>query len=64
MMVRLWRERQKSVGHGLRLHALARVHHQQGTFTRGKRPRNFIGKIHVAGGINQVQLVFLAVRAV
>ncbi len=53
--------REKRVGDGLRLDALARVHHQQRAFARGKRARNFVGKIDVARRVDQVELVFVAV---
>ena len=53
--------REKRVGDGLRLHALARVHHQQRAFAGGKRARNFVGKIDVAGRVDQVELVLVAV---
>ena len=49
------------VGQRLRLHALRRVDEQQRPFTRGQRPRDLVGKIHVARRIDQVQHVLLAV---
>ena len=52
---------EKRVGDGLRLDALARVHDQQRALAGGKRARNFVGKIHVAGRVDQVQAVFVAV---
>ena len=50
-----------AVGHRLCLHALRGIHHQQRALARGKRTRHFIGKIHVPGGVDQVQSVGLAV---
>ena len=52
---------EKSVGDGLRFDALARVHDQQRAFAGGKRAGNFVGKIHVAGRVDQVQAIFVAV---
>ena len=49
------------VGHGLRFHALGGIDHQQRTFAGAQAAGNFVGKIHVAGGVNKVQLVGLAV---
>ena len=53
--------RQVDVGDRLRLHALRRVHDEQRAFARAQAARDFVGKIHVARRINQVQLVSLAV---
>ena len=61
MIVQIVPRRQKRVGHRLRFHALAGVHHQQRAFAGRKRPRNFVGKIHVPRRIDQVQPVFVAV---
>ena len=52
---------EERVGDGLRLHALARVHHEQRALAGGKRARNFVGKIHVPGRINQIQAIFVAI---
>ena len=46
--------REEGVRDGLRLDALARVHHQQRAFAGRKRARDFIGKIHVPRRINQI----------
>ena len=54
-------QRQVGVGEGLRLHALGGVHHQQRAFAGLQAARNFVGKIDVAGGVDEVQLVHLAV---
>ena len=53
--------RQMDVGHRLRLDALGGVNDQQRAFARAQAARNFVGKIHVAGRVDQVQLVSLAV---
>ena len=50
-----------AVGHGLRFHALRRVHHQERAFAGGQTARYFVGKIDVPGGVNQVQQVGFAV---
>ncbi len=50
-----------AVGHGLRFHALRGIHHQQRAFAGGERAANFVGKIDVAGGVDQVQAVDLAI---
>ena len=53
--------REERIGDGLRFDALAGVHDQQRAFAGGKRARNFVGKIDVAGRVDQVELVFVAV---
>jgi hypothetical protein len=53
--------REERVGDSLRLDALACIHHQQRAFASGKRARNFIGKIDVAGRVNQVELVLVSI---
>ncbi len=52
---------QIGIGQGLRLDALAGVHHQQRALAGGQRTRNFVAEVHVAGGVDQVQLVGVAV---
>ena len=54
-------EGQVHVGQRLRLDALGRVHHEQGTFACGERARNLVGEIDVSGGVDQIELVFTAV---
>ena len=54
--------RQQSVGDGLRLNALAGVHHQQRPLAGRQRPRHLIAEIHMTGGVDQVQLIGLPVR--
>ena len=49
------------VGQGLRLHALRGVHHQQRPLARRQRARHLVVEVHVAGRIDQVQLVGLPV---
>ena len=49
------------IGNRLRFHALRRVHDEQRAFARAQAARNLVGKVHVAGRVNQVQLVRLAV---
>ncbi len=53
---------EEGIRHGLRFHSLARVDHQQRAFARGKRARNFVGKIDVSGRIDQIQAVLVAIR--
>ena len=53
---------EKCVRHGLRFHALAGIHHQQGSFASRERARDLIRKVHVPGSIDEVELIFLAVR--
>ncbi len=53
--------RHRGVRDGLGFHALARVHDEQRAFTSGQRPRDFVGEVHVAGRIDEVELVGLAV---
>ena len=50
-----------AIGDGLGLHALRRIHHQERAFAGGQRARYFIGKIDVAGRIDQVQQIGIAV---
>ena len=45
----------------LRFDALRRVHEQQGALTGRQRPRDFVRKIHVAGRIDEIEDVVLAV---
>ena len=58
-------EGEVDIGQRLRLDALGGVDHQQGAFARGQRARHLVGEVDVAGRIDQVELVHLAVgRAV
>ena len=53
--------RQEGIRDGLRFDALAGVDHQQSAFAGRKSARDFVGKVHVAGRVDQVELVILAV---
>ena len=46
---------------GLGFHALAGVHHQHRALAGGKAPGNLVVKVHVARGIDQVQVIGFAV---
>ena len=48
-------DRQIRVGQRLRFHALRRVDQQHGAFARGQRPGDFVGEIHVARRVDEVQ---------
>ena len=50
-----------AVGQGLGFYPLPGVYHQQRAFARGKRTGNFIREVHVARGVDKVQLVGLTV---
>src|SRR5690606_38227561 len=50
-----------TVGNRLSLNTLSRVHHQQRAFTGRQRAGYLVGKVHVAGSINKVQLVSLTI---
>ena len=52
---------QIEVGHGLGLHALGGVHQQQHPLAGGQGPGDLVGEIHVARGVDEVELVFDAV---
>ena len=54
-------QRQVGIGERLRLHALGGVHHQQRALAGLQAARNLIGEIHVAGRIDEVELVGVAV---
>ena len=53
--------RQVHVGDRLRLDALGGIDDQQRAFARAQAARHFIGKIHMARSVDQVQLVCFAV---
>ena len=62
------RDDEKVVAHGevhvrdgLRLHALGGVEHEDRALAGGERTAHLIGKIHVAGSVDEVQLVFVSV---
>ena len=52
------------VGQGLGLNALAGIHHQQHPLAGAQAPRDLVAEVHVAGSIDEVQLVLLAVGMV
>ena len=52
---------QVRVGQRLRFHALGGVHHQKGAFAGLQAARHLVREIHVAGRIDQVELVPVAV---
>ena len=54
-------ERLIDVGERLRLHALARIHHQERALAGCQAAVDFVGKVHVAGRVDQVEDVVLAV---
>ena len=54
-------QRQISIGQRLRFDALRGVHHQQRAFAGLQAARNFVGEIHVAGRVDQIQLIQIAV---
>jgi len=53
--------REMIIRHRLRLDPLCRVNDEQRTFARAQTAGNFVGKIHMAGRVNEVQLVGFAV---
>ena len=54
-------QRQVGVGEGLRFHALRGVHHQQRALAGLQAAGDLVGEIHVAGGVDEVQLIPVAV---
>ena len=52
-------DREVDVGDGLRLDALRGVDDEQRAFARGERARDFVGEIHVARRVHEVELVGL-----
>ncbi len=52
---------QVGICEGLRLDALARIHNQQRAFTRSQRPRHLVAEVHVSRGIDEVELICLAI---
>ena len=49
------------IGQRLRFHSLGGVHDQQRAFTGSQRTRDFVGKVDVPRGVDQVELVGLAI---
>ena len=54
-------QRQEQVRDGLRLDALAGVDHQDGAFARRQGAGHLVGEVDVSGGVDQVELIALAV---
>ena len=54
-------DREVGVGERLRLDALRRVDQQQRAFARRQRPRDFVREVDVAGRVDQIEDVVLAV---
>ena len=54
-------QREIGIGEGLGFHALRRVDHEQRALAGLQAARNFVGKVHVAGGIDQIELIPVAV---
>ncbi|MBA7715193.1 hypothetical protein ES703_124234 [subsurface metagenome] len=52
---------QVGIADGLGLHPLGRVHQQQGPFAGGQTAGDLVGEVHVAGGVNEVEGVILAI---
>src|SRR5512139_3385149 len=42
-------------------YTLASVHHQERPLAGGQRPRHLVGEVDVAGGVDEVELVLLAI---
>ena len=55
---------QVAVGQRLGFHALAGIHHQDGTLTGSQAAADFVLKVNVARRVDQVEFVFLAVIGV
>ena len=49
------------VGHGLGFHALGGIDDEDGALASGEGPGDFVGKVNVAGGVEEVELVGLTV---
>ncbi len=54
-------QRGVAVGDGLRFHALAGIDHEQRTLACGQRARHLVRKVHVAGRVDQIEVVDLSV---
>ncbi len=53
-----------AVGHGLGFHTLRRIHHQQRALAGRQRAGDFVGEVPVARGVDQVELIGLAIPGV
>ena len=49
------------IGECLRLHTLGRIHDKQRTLTSGERPADFIGEVHMARCVHQIQHIGFAI---
>ncbi len=54
-------QREISIRQRLRFHALRCIHHQQRAFAGLQAARDFVGKVHVARRIDQIELIPVAV---
>ncbi len=54
-------QRQVHVGQRLRLHALGGIYHQQRALAGGQRAADLVGEVHMAGGVDEVEGVFLPI---
>ena len=54
-------QRHVGVGQRLGLHTLGGIHHQNGTLTGGQTAADLVGKVHMARGVDEVELVGFAV---
>jgi hypothetical protein len=63
-MVRFCVERGEKMRHRLRLDALRRVHHEHRALARLQGAVHLVAEVHVAGRVDQVDLVLLAPVAV
>ena len=50
-----------NIGECLRLHTLGRIHDKKRTLTSGERPADFIGEVHMAGCVHQIQHIGFAI---
>ena len=58
------RDREVGVRDGLRLDTLRRVDDEHGAFARLERARDLVGEVHMAGRVDEVELVLLALVGV
>ncbi len=54
-------ERQEEIGERLSLDPLRRIHDEDRAFAGGEGPGHFVGEVHVSRGVDQVELIVLAV---
>ena len=53
----------EEVGQSLGFDALGGVHQKDGSFAGGQGPGHFVGEVHVAGGVDHAQGVFLPIES-